>query len=72
MLKEMEDDPRVTDMDIDAFTNGVQKVHSKQMAVVNQRHGKQGGGKGKLEMFGHEDAGPYNPLRKTAYGSLRP
>ena len=72
MLKEMEDDPRVTDTDIDAFTNGVKKLHSERMDVVNKRHGKKGGGHGKIEMYGHEGAGPDSPLRKTAYGSLKP
>ena len=52
ILKELEDDPRVTDMDIDTFTDGVKKLYSEQMDAVNKRHGKKEEGVENLKCMG--------------------
>jgi len=34
---------------------------------MNRRHGKVGGGKGRLELYDQEGGGCHSPLKKTKY-----
>ena len=42
-------------------------MFERQRGVLNRRHGKVGGGKGRLELYGQEGGGCHSPLKKTKY-----
>ena len=70
MWKDFGDDPRVTDRDIMELSERLKKGFEEQMKVINKRCGKAGGGRGRMEMYGHQGGEGKSPVKRTKYGVL--
>ena len=68
MWRDFGEDPRVTDDNINELYKRLEDGFRKKNKVINKRCNKAGGGKRKMEMYGHQGAGGKSPLKKTNYG----
>ena len=57
MWRDFGEDPRVTDDDIDELYKRLEDGFREQAKVINRRSGKAGGGKRKMEVYGHKGGG---------------
>ena len=57
MWRDFSEDPRVTDKDINELYKRLEDGFREQAKVINKRCGKAGGGKRKMEMYGHQGGG---------------
>ena len=71
MWRNFGEDPRVTNKDINDLYKWLEDGFREQTKVINKRCGKAGGGKCKMEMYGHQGAGGNSPVKETKYGARR-
>ena len=67
LFKSFNEDAKARDQDFLDIKKGIEEVFERQRGVLNRRHGKVGGGKGRLELYGQEGGGCHSPLKKTKY-----
>ena len=68
MWRDFGEDPRITDNDINELYKRLEDGFREQTKAINKRCGKAGGGKRKMEMYGHKGGGANSPLKETKYG----
>ena len=69
-LKEFHEDSKCSDLDIEEIKDGIAQVFRRQRDKINARYGKNGGGEGKIELFGHEN-GDNSPIKYSEHSMLK-